>query len=174
MNRSRWSLFAALLAVVIVVTGCGGDKTVSLDPPEVKYNEDISEMGMFVVDPRYTAAYLPEDGDWILFDDIGEMLRYRVVRHPETKVRVIWVNDYNDRKWLKADEAWYVQSIEVNSPMGWGLAAFRDEASARAFQSEMGGELLTWSDVLGREWTAPPAPVPHGHGSPESEASPQS
>ena len=39
----------------------------------VSYNEDISEMGMFVVDPRYTVAALPGESDeWLLFDDIGE------------------------------------------------------------------------------------------------------
>lgn len=173
MNRSRWSAIAALLTVVILITGCGGEEKVSLDPPEVKYNEDISEMGMFVVDPRYTAAYLPEEGDWILFDDIGEMFKYRVVRYPDAKPRVIWVNDYNDREWVKAEEAWYVQTIEVNSPMGWGLAAFRDEASAQAFQAEMGGEILTWNDVLERPWDAPPAPSPHGHGTASTEATPE-
>jgi copper chaperone NosL len=173
MIRSRWTAFISLLAIALLVTGCGGEKKISLDPPDIKYNEAISEMGMFVVDPRYTAAWLPDEGEWILFDDIGEMFKYRVVRFPDTKARIIWVNDYNDREWVKAEEAWYVQTIEVNSPMGWGLAAFRDEAGAQAFQSEMGGEIMTWNEALERDWRMPPAPVPHNHASPTVDATPQ-
>ncbi len=172
MKRLRWSPLLAALVALLTLTACGGDDEVSLDPPSVSYNEDISEMGMFVVDPRYTVAWLPEDGDWILFDDIGEMFKYRVVRFPDAKARVIWVNDYHDQKWLKAEDAWYVQTPEVNSPMGWGVAAFRDEAAARQFQSETGGERMTWQEVLNATWGAPPAPVPHSHGSPTADATP--
>jgi len=178
MALLRWPALAVALLLTLAVAGCGGDDEVSLDPPKVRYNEDVSEMGMFVVDPRYTAAWLPEDGEWILFDDIGEMFRYRVDRFPNAKPHVIWVNDYLDREWVKAEDAWYVQTTEVNSPMGWGLAAFRNEAEAQAFQAETGGELLTWDDVLARSWDAPPAPVPASeghqhHSTPDPAASPQ-
>ena len=177
MTILRKPILAVTLMVSLVLVGCGGEEAVSLDPPEVRYNEDISEMGMFVVDPRYTAAWLPEDGDWILFDDIGEMFRYRVNRFPESKARIIWVNDYLDSTWVNAEEAWYVQTGDVNSPMGWGVVAFRNEADARAFQLETEGELLTWTDVLERAWEAPPAPDPagssHQHaGTPTAEATP--
>jgi copper chaperone NosL len=173
MFRPRWFLLIASLPLLLTLAACGGDKEVSLDPPDVKYNEDISEMGMFVVDPRFTVAWLPDEGeDWILFDDIGEMFKYRVVRFPDAEARVIWVNDYNDRQWLKAEDAWYVQTIEINSPMGWGVAAFRDEAAARQFQAEHGGEVMAWQDVLNANWEAPPAPEPHGHSTPDPAASP--
>ncbi|MCC6703702.1 MAG: nitrous oxide reductase accessory protein NosL [Thermomicrobiales bacterium] len=176
MNRFRWPGLAVAMMLTLVIAACGGDKAVSLDPPTVKYNEDISEMGMFVVDPRYTAAWLPEEGEWILFDDIGEMLKYRVDRFPDAKPRVIWVNDYLDSKWVKADEAWYVQTKAVNTPMGWGIIAFRNEADAQAFIAENGGELLTWELARARHWDAPPAPVGTGHdhgGTPDPDASPQ-
>lgn len=172
MKPSRWSPMFAALAALLTLSACGGDNEISLDPPTVRYNEDISEMGMFVVDPRYTVAWLPDEGDWVLFDDIGEMFKYRVVRFPDAEAKVIWVNDYHDQKWLKAEEAWYVETTEINSPMGWGVAAFRDEAAARQFQAETGGELMTWQDVLNAAWDAPPAPVPPSNGSPTADATP--
>jgi copper chaperone NosL len=173
--RPRFNQFAVLAIAVVVLAGCGGEKEVSLDPPTVKYNEDISEMGMFVVDPRYTAAWLPTEGnDWILFDDIGEMFKYRFARFPDSEPRVVWVNDYNDQQWIKAEEAWYLESTDINSPMGWGLAAFRDEASARERQSEFGGTVLSWSDVQARPWSAPPAPEPLDDATPVGDATPQS
>lgn len=153
----------ALLAIV-TLAACGEDE-VSLDPPEVKYGEDISEMGMFVVDPRYTVATMPEGEDeWLLFDDIGELFKYRDA-HSDAKFQVIWVNDYHTEDWLKAEDAWYVESPGVNSPMGWGISAFEQEDEAKAFHEEHGGELMTWDEVDGRTWTAPPAPVGHSeHG----------
>ena len=170
--HSRRSMLALGLGSALALAGCGGDKKSSLDPPDVKYNEDTSEMGMFVIDPRYTAAYLPEDGDWILFDDIGELFRYRVMRFPENAIRVIWVNDYHDKAWVNAQEAWYVQSPEINSPMGWGLAAFRSEEAARQMQTDVGGEVMTWNDVLAQTWHAPPAPVTHEQHSPSPDSTP--
>lgn len=170
----RYAHFATIFVVAILLAACGGEKEVSLDPPAVKYNEDISEMGMFVTDPRYTAAWLPAEGsDWILFDDIGELFKYRFERFPESQPRVIWVNDYNDQEWLKAEDAWFLMSTGINSPMGWGLAAFRDEASARDRVAEFPGEVFSWSEAAARSWAAPPAPVTYDHdASPEPDSSP--
>lgn len=171
----RWISMTTLVAfAVLLLAGCGGEKKVSLDPPEVKYGQDISEMGMFVTDPRFTVAYLPEEGSkWILFDDIGELFKYQVTFHPDQKPRVIWVNDYLDKTWLKVEDAWFVQSPSINSPMGWGIAAFRDENAARSMQQDTGGTLMRWDDVKKLDWKAPPAPMTHNHqASPAATASP--
>ena len=157
MTRAFRSLAMLAAIAMLVLAGCGGSGGNNLDPPEITYGEDVSEMGMFVTDPRYTVAALPEEGEWILFDDIGELFRYRV-RHSEQAFQATWVNDYHSEEWLAAEDAWYLQSVDLSSPMGWGVAAFRDEDAARAFQVEHGGELMTWADTGGREWTDPPAP----------------
>lgn len=163
----RYSMIVAVAASVLVITMLivrGGDDGVSLDPPEIRYGEDISEMGMFVVDPRYTVATLPEDTDeWLLFDDIGELFKYRH-EHADAGFQVMWVNDYHAETWLHADAATYLESSELTSPMGWGVAAFEDETDAAALQAEIGGELLSWDDVTSRAWIAPPGPEAHaGH-----------
>lgn len=168
----RWiSLTTVAAFALLLLAGCGGDKKASLDPPEVKYGQDISEMGMFVSDPRFTVAYLPEEGKWILFDDIGEMFKYQVTLHPDQKPRVIWVNDYRDKTWLKVEDAWFVQSPSINSPMGWGIAAFRDENAARSMQQDTGGTLMRWDDVKKLSWDAPPAPMMHDHQTPPATPS---
>jgi copper chaperone NosL len=156
-------LLVGLLAI-LALAACGKDE-VSLDPPEVKYGEDVSEMGMFVVDPRYTVATLPEDEEeWMLFDDIGELFKYRDT-HPDAGFQMIWVNDYHSKEWLKAEDAWYVESPGVNSPMGWGISAFEKEDEATAHHEEYGGPVMTWEDADARKWTAPPAPEDHAdHG----------
>lgn len=165
-------LLLNVLAIVLVslLAACGDEET-SLDPPEITYGEDISEMGMFVVDPRYTVATLPEDSEeWLLFDDIGEFFKYRGA-HRDTGFQAMWVNDFHDEDWLKAEDAWYVESPEIKSPMGWGLAAFRNESDAETAAGEMGGTVLSWDDVQDRAWEMPPGPMSAGS-TPESGATP--
>lgn len=158
MGRRVLLVVVSSLLVVTLLAACGDDE-ISLDPPEIRYGEDISEMGMFVIDPRYTVATLPADSEeWLLFDDIGELFKYRDA-YAEAEFQVMWVNDYHAEEWLHAEDATYLETPELNSPMGWGVAAFEDEADATAMQEETGGEILTWEEVEARTWTAPPAPM---------------
>ncbi len=158
--KPRSIVVLTVIAIIIspLLTACG-DKETSLGPPKINYGEDISEMGMFVVDPRYTVAALPKESeDWMLFDDIGEFFKYRDA-NPDAGLQAMWVNDYQDEDSIKAEDAWYVKSAEIKSPMGWGIAAFRDETDADAAAAELGGVVMSWDDVQARQWAGPPAPM---------------
>jgi nitrous oxide reductase accessory protein NosL len=158
--RFVWKL-SALLVAALVLVACGGDDESRLEPPDIEYGVDMAEMGMPVVDPRYTVAALPEDSsEWILFDDVGEFLKYIQTR--STEFEVMWVHDFNDESWVEAQDAWYLESRELTtSPMGWGVATFKDEESARAAQEEFGGDLYDWESVQEETWDQPPGPHDH-------------
>lgn len=161
-------LFALLLALAVVLAGCGGEEK-SLDPPKINYGADMSEMGMPVVDPRFTTAALPEgSSEWLLFDDVGEFLKY--YQHESSDFQVMWVPDHNTENWVKAEDAWYVQSDEYcYSPMKWCVAAFANEESAKEAHKSFGGELWSWDSVFDASWDK--APAPHEHGE-DPEATP--
>ena len=93
--------------------------------------------GMFVVDPFSTVAALPRKGDWILFDDIGELLKYHITSS-DTDFRATWSTTTTPRSGL-AEDAWYVRSAGFTTPMGWLVGAFANEEEAHAFQAEHGG-----------------------------------
>lgn len=157
----RLSRLIALLAVVaIVVAGCGSDEQ-SLDPPDINYGEDMSEMGMPVVDPRFTVATLPTDEEeWLLFDDIGEFLRYHQTQSSD--FQVIWVPDFDTEEWMKAENAYFVQSDEFCfSPMKWCIAAFSSEERAQEAIDEYTGDMWSWETVFDETWDQ--APVPENH-----------
>lgn len=153
----RFRLISLLTLLAIVLVGCGGEEQ-SLDPPDIEYGVDMSEMGMPVVDPRFTVATLPTDSDdWLLFDDIGEFLRYHQTRSSE--FQVIWVPDFTTREWVKAEDAWFVQSDGFCfSPMKWCIAAFSSEESALAAVDEYTGEVWSWDTVFEETWDQAPAP----------------
>lgn len=159
MKLIRFSMVS--LAAILVFAACGGDND-NLDPPEINYGVDMAEMGMPVVDPRFTVATLPEDEDeWLLFDDIGEFLKYYQTQSSE--FQVMWVPNHDTEEWMHAEETWFLQSDEYcYSPMRWCVAAFDSEDAAHEAHMEHGGEMWSWDTVFDEDWSL--APVPHDHG----------
>ena len=155
MRLSR--LISLLTLVAVLVSGCGSEEQ-SLDPPDIEYGVDMSEMGMPVVDPRFTVAALPTNSDdWLLFDDIGEFLRYHQTKSSD--FQVIWVPDFESEKFIRAEDAYYVQSDEFCfSPMKWCVAAFSSESRAQQAVDKYTGTMWSWNTVFDQTWDQAPAP----------------
>lgn len=155
-------------AAMLVLSACGGDDD-NLDPPEINYGVDMAEMGMPVVDPRFTVATLPTDSeDWLLFDDIGEFLKYHQTRPGD--FQVMWVPNHDSEEWMNAEDSWFVQSEEFcYSPMRWCVAAFDSEDTAHGAHLKHGGEMWSWDTVFETDWSNPPAPHEHENGPEDSE-----
>lgn len=147
----RFRLVFAALALLIL--GACGDRAAAPQPPAIRYGVDVSEHGMIISDERFAAAALPASGAPVLFDDTGELFKYRQARPQE--FRALYVKDYATRQWLQAEQAWYLLSPQIQSPMGWGLAAFQSEAAARQQQASAGGEVLDWTATTKRDWKRP-------------------
>lgn len=121
----------------------------ALEPPEIRYGRDVcAECGMIISDPRFAAAAATADGETLIFDDIGDLLSYRAKHSPQWVA--IWVHDYENEQWIRAEEAWYVASAAVRTPMDWGLAAFASEEAARRRQGEWGGQVVRWEELVAR------------------------
>ena len=89
------------------------------------------------------------DTEVLKFDDIGCMLRFRKSHgHPESVVAT-FVLDYDTRKWLKAEEAYFVKSKEFKTPMGGNVVAFKMGADAAASADRTGGVSLRYAALLG-------------------------
>jgi nitrous oxide reductase accessory protein NosL len=72
----------------------------------------------------------------LTFCDIGDLFSYLARKRPQN-VRAM-VKDYKTGEWIDARQAFYVHAGEkFISPMGWGIAAFRDRKDAAGFGSVM-------------------------------------
>ena len=80
--RRRIAVLLRLALAFGLLAGCAGASEAR--PPAIRYGQDVSEHGMIISDPRFAAAALPERGEAILFDDIGELLKYRQDPTPRT------------------------------------------------------------------------------------------
>lgn len=137
---------AALLLLTIIASACG--QAEANGPPEINYGRDIcTGCGMSVDDPRFATAYRPEAGTDKVFDDLGGMIIY-ARQSGELESSAAWVHDFETEEWIVADEAFYVPTGDVATPMGHGILAFSTRARADAFATGVGGEVITWDAVI--------------------------
>lgn len=77
----------------------------------------------------FAAQAIDESGNNLFFDDAGCMLNYER-EHNVTLEK--FVRDYDSKEWLKLDDAKIVQA-SIQTPMNYGFAYFKKEASAKQF-----------------------------------------
>ena len=143
MNRA----ILVFIAVAVLAIGCA--QPAEAKPPTLRYGVDVSAgCGMIISDPRFAVAAQPQDGDPLLFDDIGDFLDYSKTHQP--KLQAVWVHDYLSKEWVPAEKAWFVASPAIVTPMNAEIASFADEATARAQVAATQGKLLDWSAVRSR------------------------
>lgn len=144
-----------LLASLLVITACGNESSAEPAPPVIHYGADICEFcGMIISDERYAAGYITEDGQERIFDDLAGMF----VAHLEKQedVRAFFVHDYEDSNWIRAETAYYVLSEELPTPMLFGLAACSSSEKAEKLANDVGGQVLSFADVLVHYQENPP------------------
>jgi len=148
-----WTILglAGLWTAALGLVTCG---TPSPDqPPKIRYGEDMcDECKMLISEARFAAAYVTESGAIRRFDDLGGMFAYRQ-KHPEPVARY-WVHDYKTAMWIRADRATFVQSPEIQTPMGYGVVALASRAEAESLAQAKGGKILSLQDLLAN----PPQP----------------
>lgn len=144
--------FALLLLVGSLLLAACGEEARADEPPDIEYGRDVcSRCNMIISEERYAGGIVDENGDALIYDDIGEMIF--VVQEEGLQDRRVWVHDADTLEWLDGTTSFYVYAMDVVTPMGSGVTAFEDEADAQAFAEENGGEVLTWQQMLSDwEW----------------------
>ncbi len=141
----KWFFWFCAVAV-FALAGCA-PKVVEIRLPEIAYGQDLCDAcNMVIDDPRFAAAILLENGKYLKFDDIGDMLSYKGEGLPAPAL-AYYVHDYYSEEWLLADEAFFVQSSSLPSPMGYGLAAFASKDVAAQFASQFMADILTFDEL---------------------------
>jgi nitrous oxide reductase accessory protein NosL len=95
-----------------------------------------TECGMMCdVASRFTSRIIQGD-QTLYFCDIGDLFSYLSRKKPS--VTRVEVKDYSTGEWIEAQKACYVHSEKrFKTPMGWGIAAFRDKNKASEFGATM-------------------------------------
>ncbi len=133
-------------ALLLLLSSC--QSTTDLDhPPTFRFNYDACDYcRMLITESRYAAALRLANGQARRFDDIG-CLRHYLHEHPNESVVRIWVHDYLQERWLRAESAFYVQSNRLTTPMGYGIVALADSTAAESLARQLNVPLLRFEQL---------------------------
>lgn len=143
---------AALMAgaTSALLLSCG-DEPAGLRPPEIEYGEEVCDhCSMILSDARFATAMAVRtargDTAYRSFDDVGALFLY-ARSHPDLRVLARWVHDYGTGSWLPAEDAVYVQSSEIASPMAHGVAAFATRDRAEELAAGVEGQVMDYAGL---------------------------
>lgn len=146
--RDRSPIIGLMLALLVLAGACSTAEAAG--PPDIKYGRDICvQCGMIVSEARFAAAYTTPDGTRLSFDDLGDLLLYQRDVGDPIDANEAWVHDFETEAWLTIEEAYYVPTLSVSTPMGHSILAFGDEGRALAFAHDVDGEVIRWDVVEG-------------------------
>ena len=129
-----------------VSSGCAS-RSEEPQPPEIVYGQDLcSQCGMVIGEARFASATLLTNGEYLKFDDVGEMLAYHK-KHPEAQVKAWFVHDYLSEDWARGEAAFFVKSASLQTPMGTGIVAFKNRPDAEKFAAENNSKVYNLDEI---------------------------
>lgn len=115
-----------VLITLAVSLACSG----SYKPVDIESGDMCSFCRMAISEKRFAAEIIAADESVLKFDDIGCMLRYRSDDAGKTKFAAVYVADSETKAWLRAEDAFFVRSTTVKTPMSSGIVAFSSAEKA--------------------------------------------
>jgi len=159
MNRRKKAVSAVGMAAVLV--GLGGTGVLGCAPqhPSIDYGVvACAHCRMTVSDTKFGAQLVTNTGKTETFDSIECLASY--VKDLDTPPKELYVTDFEvPGTLLSTEEAFFLHSDHISSPMGGGLAAFSSAAARDAALARLGGDPLGWGDVVQHL----PAQARHAH-----------
>ncbi len=122
---------------------------------EVPKDAKCPVCGMFVAKYPKWAAEMVVDGKVHYFDGVKDMMKYYIFDgdfpYDRKKIEKMLVTDFYTLEAIPARDAYYVLGSKLYGPMGNELIPFKDEASAKNFMKDHGGErIVRFPEITGK------------------------
>lgn len=136
--------FVILLLTVMLVS-C------KVEPEPLTYGEDgCAHCKMTLMDKKFGAELVTKKGKVYKFDDVNCMLHFYnsgEIAHEEFAYKL--VTDFSQPgKLIEADNAFYLKSPQIQSPMASQVAAFEKEANMKEAKTQVDGIYLVWGELV--------------------------
>jgi copper chaperone NosL len=103
---------------------------------------------MGVADEGHAAELVTRTGRVYVFDSVECLASYAASLDDPDQVHSTWVTDFSDPgEMVRAEEAFFLKSPTLGSPMGLGLTAFARAEDRDGAVHAFGGEPLDWDGV---------------------------
>lgn len=142
--KTKWNSIWGLAGLVLLLVAC------EPGPQEIRIGEqECDHCRMMISDEHFASQMVTQQGRNYAFDAIECMAAYVESEEGQRHdIHSLWVPDFdNPEEWLPADEAVYLQSEELHSPMALNLSAYATERAAKRQQSRVSGKVIDWNEV---------------------------
>ena len=121
----------------------------TVKPEAIHYGEDECHYCRMTVVDRIHAAEVVNDKGKVFKYDAIECMVNDSKEFEQGEIALFMVNHHDHpEELINADEAFYLISENLPSPMGAYLTAFPDSESAEMALKEHGGKLYNWNTLL--------------------------
>lgn len=144
-KRILTQILAGGVYVLALVIGCGPSL-----PQPIEWGKDTcAHCRMSLVDDRFGTELVTQKGRLYFFDDLLCLVEF--VRNgslSREEIKEVYVCDYAQPNTLvPSNQAVFLYSTELRSPMRGDVAAFGSEERQREAQQTHGGEPMSWADI---------------------------
>jgi copper chaperone NosL len=134
-----------LLVLILFFAGC------EPKPQPINFGIDTCVYCiMLISEHQYGAVLVTNKGKVYKFDAVECMGAYYLEeRIPGENIHSMWTVDFeHPGELINAEDAIYLYSPNLSSPMGLNVSAYGDPEFARSMQQQYEGELIDWNKVL--------------------------
>ncbi len=132
------------LPISFTLLSCGNN-----GPNPVFLNKDVcSACKMTISDGHYASEFITIKGKVFKFDDVACMQQFLNEKN-DTKIKAAYVNYYyGNNTLIAAENAFFVKSDLLKSPMGGNIAAFKNKEEALKFSNQQEDSVIEWSKLF--------------------------
>ncbi len=145
LNRFKKNTKSTLLILLTAITlsACANS-----GPEPIALNKDNCEFcKMTIAEGKFGCEVITAKGRVYKFDDLSCLMEYKS-ENATKELKSVYVSDYTKNNvLLAAENAFYINSEEINSPMGGGFAAFADEKTALEYADKLDAKMLNWKNI---------------------------
>jgi copper chaperone NosL len=146
-GRLGWRFWLAIFCTLLTL-GCQSADT----PVPINKDVDMCEYCRMTIGGFHYAAEIIEKRKAHKFDDIGCMLAYAQANKLSPENARFWVMDFDNSTWIKGEEAYFIISPEIHTPMGYGIVAFKDANKAKEVADKNKVEVVELETIFDLYW----------------------
>lgn len=134
------------ITLIICVIGTGACK---IGPEPISYGSDVCQFcSMTIIDKQHGSELVTGKGKVFKFDSVECLLNYRNELDGEAGAMYLCNHYTAPGELIFVEEASFLISEGIPSPMGAYLTAFESEEAAFKAKNEYGGDLFNWAELL--------------------------
>lgn len=116
-------------------------------PVDIMPEDMCDRCRMAISERRFAAEFIDREGRAFKFDDLRCLVK-GLKGTPDTQsVTVIYVADFEFRRWIPAEQAYFVQSVQLKTPMSGGTVAFKDGSRAEEAAATYQGKVMRFTEL---------------------------